>query len=84
MSKRTKKRHKNKKELVVDIAKDFLMWLLVTGGSFLYWMVVLLILSLVLLNIWKVSFEALIQYAVILMVITSVAYLGRTIYRWVH
>ena len=75
---------KNKKEFVVDVAKDFLKWVLVTAGSFVYWMVVLLILSLILLSVWKVTLEQIIQYAVILMVITSAGYLVRTVYRWVH
>ena len=74
------KRDKGKmKEMVVDIAKDFFSWVFLTGASFVYWLAVLLIISLVLMNIWVTSFDAILKYAIILMCITSVVLLIRTL-----
>ncbi|MCI8379804.1 MAG: hypothetical protein HFH72_15070 [Lachnospiraceae bacterium] len=86
MIKRKKVRAKpaNKKELVADIAKETLAWVLVTALAFVYWVVMLLILSLILLNVWRVRFEQILDYSVILTVITSAAYLGRMLYRRFH
>ena len=57
---------------------------LVTALAFVYWVVMLLILSLILLNVWRVRFEQILDYSVILTVITSAAYLGRMLYRRFH
>ena len=65
----------NFKEKAFDIVKSIMMWLVVTAGAFLYWMFVLLLLSIFLMNIWKTSIESLLQYGIILTVITSIAYL---------
>ena len=65
----------NRKEVVFDIVKSIMLWMVVTGGSFLYWMFVLLLISIFLMNIWKTSIESLLQYGIILTVITSIAYL---------
>ena len=65
----------NFKEKAFDIVKSIMMWLVVTAGAFLYWMFVLLLISIFLMNIWKTSIESLLQYGIILTVITSIAYL---------
>ncbi|MBE5889071.1 MAG: hypothetical protein E7283_09665 [Lachnospiraceae bacterium] len=67
--------NKNFKEKAFDVVKSIMMWLVVTAGAFLYWMFVLLLLSIFLMNIWKTSIESLLQYGIILTVITSIAYL---------
>lgn len=64
------------KEQIVDIAKDVLLWAVVTGISFVYWLAVLMIASLLLVSVWHVKFDQLLDYSVILMVITSVIYIG--------
>lgn len=70
-----------RKEQIIDVAKDVLMWVVVTVIAFAYWLAMLLILSLVLLNVWHTSFEAILHYAVVLMIITSILYLVRIIYK---
>lgn len=70
-----------RKEHIVDVTKDVIMWVVVTGVSFAYWLAVLLIFSLVLLNVWHTSFEAIVHYAVVLMIFTSILYLVRIIYK---
>ena len=74
----------NKKEYVIDIAKDALTWLVVTALAFVYWLAMLMILSLILLNVWRVRFEEILNYSLVLMVITSAVYLGRMLYRRFH
>ncbi len=73
-----------RKEQVIDIVKEFLGWLVVTALSFAYWMFVLLIASLILLNVWHVTFEEIVKYSVILMIITSVCYGINRIYKRYH
>ena len=65
----------NMKEVAFDVVKSIMKWAVVTAGAFLYWMFVLLLLSIFLMNIWKTSIESLLQYGIILTVITSVVYL---------
>ena len=73
--------HVNKKELVVDVIKDFLAWVVVTAVAFVWWLAVLLIFSLILINVWKISFDSLLQYSLVLMSVTSLAYLVWVIYK---
>lgn len=74
----------NKKELVVDVVKDFLGWVVVTAVAFVWWLAILLIFSLILMSIWKTSFEAILRYSVVLMAVTSLVYLIWVIYRRFH
>ncbi|MCR5692128.1 MAG: hypothetical protein K6G62_07905 [Eubacterium sp.] len=63
----------------LDIIKDVAVWLVFTGASFLYWMFLLLMLSLFLLNTWSVKFTQIVHYSIALMVATSVFYLIRMV-----
>lgn len=80
-SKSKKMQYNNKKELVVDVIKDFLAWVVVTAVAFVWWLAVLLIFSLILINVWKTSFDSLLQYSIVLMSVTSLAYLVWVIYK---
>lgn len=62
------------RERVNDAVKTLLAWLAVTVGAFLYWMAMLLLASIFLMNVWKTSIEELLKYGIILTVITSVVY----------
>ena len=66
------------KRQIIDVSKSVAAWVFVTAASFGYWLVVLLIASLVLLNVWHVT------YSFVLMIITSVVYLGFQIRKWVR
>lgn len=72
------------KERTIDVVKGVLMWAVITGLAFLYWMAVLLIFSLILVNVWHTSFDAMLRYSVVLTVITSAAYVGKKIYKLKH
>ncbi len=61
--------------LAIEWLKDIAGWVLVTGIAFVYWLVMLLFASLVLLSYWKVTFESLLRYSVVLTVISSILYL---------
>lgn len=69
------------KQQVLDVTKDILGWVFVTAASFVYWLAVLLIFSLVLLSIWHVTFESLLRYSFLLMGATSLVYLVRLLYK---
>lgn len=74
----------DKKELVTDVVKEILKWVAVTAIAFAWWMFVLLLLSLFLLNIWHITFEGILRYGIVFTIITSVIYTGNLIYRHVH
>ncbi len=73
--------HRTIKERVVETVKDLLSWAVVTAVAFVWWMAMLLIFSLILVNVWKTSFEAILQYSLILMSVTSLVYLIRIVYK---
>lgn len=64
----------NKRQIAEDIAKTTGKWLLGTVVGFIYWFFMLLIISVFLLNVWKVSFEQILIYSAILGVLTSLIY----------
>lgn len=72
------------KRQIIDVSKSVDAWEIVTAASFGYWLVVLLIASLVLLNVWHVTFDSILKYSFVLMIITSVVYLGFQIKKWVR
>ena len=71
----------SKKEVVIDIVKDFLIWVVVTALAFIWWMAVLLIASLVLLNVWMITFQEILKISTVLTVVTSIAYVVRKAYK---
>jgi len=79
-----KTQKKSSKEYAIDAVKDVLVWVLVTGLAFLYWMAMLLLLSLFLLNVWHVTFEEILRISLILTAVTSVGYIGVLVYRRIH
>lgn len=79
-----KKNPANKWELVEDIVKSVIAWAVVSALGFLYWMAVLLLLSIFLMNIWHTSFDSILQYGIVLAVITSIVYAGILVYRKLH
>ena len=68
------KENEDKKEIAIDVVKGVLQWFVVSALSFLYWMAMLLIFSLILMNIWHTSFEEILRYGTILTIITAVVY----------
>ncbi len=71
----------NRKEKLHDLIVNILTWVVVTACAFLYWMAVLLLLSIFLMNIWNTSMEKILNYGIILTVITSIVYAGILIHR---
>lgn len=71
----------DRKEAVIDIVKEVLLWVVVTALAFLWWMFVLLLISLFLVNVWHVTFVILVRYGIILTAVTSVVYGGKLVRR---
>ena len=63
-----------KKQIAMDTAKTTGQWAVVTAFLFAYWMAMLLLASLFLVNVWHVKFLQIVLYAVILTVVCSVIY----------
>lgn len=78
------KKETSKLEIVEDVVKTLLQWIVVSACSFVYWMVVLCLISIFLLNIWKTTMDDLLRYGVILAGITSVIYAGKLLYSKLH
>lgn len=70
-----------KKEIAEDVAKTTARWLVGTVLAFVYWLAMLLIFSIFLLNVWEVSFEQILLYSAILGVVTSAVYAGVLVHR---
>lgn len=71
----------NFKEKLHDVVLNIMKWMVVTACGFAYWMAVLLIASIFLMNIWHTSWEDILKYGIVLTMITSVVYAGMLIYR---
>ena len=65
---------RNKKEAAEDVVKTLLQWIVVSGLSFLYWMAMLLLASIFLMNIWHTNFDEILRSGIVLAVITAIAY----------
>ncbi len=63
----------------IDILKDILISIMVTILFFGYWMIMLLILSLILVNVWKIKIEAMCIIAGILTILSSIVYIWRLV-----
>lgn len=62
-----------------DLVLDVLLTLLVTVGFYVYWAFTLFVLSLILLNVWHVSWEQILIYAAVLTAISMVVYITRLV-----
>ena len=71
----------NKRQIAQDIAKTTGKWLLATVVAYVYWLVMLLIASIFLLNVWKVSFVQILGWAGVLCAVTSLVYAYILIHR---
>ena len=70
-----------KKQIAADAAKTVARWLVVTIFLFVYWLSMLLLLSLFLLNVWKVSIVQILIYAGILGAVSSMVYAWVLVHR---
>ena len=70
-----------KKQIAADTAKTALRWVVITAFLFAYWIVMLMLISMVLVNVWKVTLTELIIYGCILGGISSAVYAGMLVHR---
>lgn len=64
----------NRREIAEDVAKTAFRWFVFTVLAFIYWAALLLIFSIILLNVWKVSFVQVLVYSAILCGISALVY----------
>lgn len=65
---------KDKFERLLDGLKIVVMWLVVTIVAYIWWVMVLLILSLALLSVWHVLLEEILWYSGALTAVISILY----------
>lgn len=64
-----------------DLVKDVLISILMMGVFYLYWLVMLLLLSLILLNVWRIKIEGIFWISAGLAAVTWVVYIIRLVQR---
>ena len=64
----------NRKEIAADVAKTAGKWVLFVILAFLYWLAMLLLFSMILLNVWKVSFTQILVYSAVLCGVSALVY----------
>lgn len=64
----------NKRQIAEDVAKTTGKWLLMVAAGYVYWLAMLLIASIFLLNVWKVTFEQILIWSGVLDAVTAVIY----------
>lgn len=66
---------------VVSVLGRILQWLVVTAGCFLWWMAMLLIISLFTVNVWHVTFEQILLWSGLLTAVSGAVYAGVMLWR---
>ncbi len=61
-------------EMLAEGGKRVLQWLIVLVGFFAWWMSMLLLFSLVLVNTWHISFQTILQLSAGLTLLSGIAY----------
>ena len=70
-----------RRQIAIDTSKTVFRWLMVTLFLYVYWLVMLLLLSIFLLNVWQVTLVRLMIYAAVLCVLSSVVYAFMLVHR---
>ncbi|MBR4345736.1 MAG: hypothetical protein IKP75_02195 [Oscillospiraceae bacterium] len=71
----------NKKQIAADTFKTVGMWVIGTVLAYVYWLVMLLLISIFLVNVWKVTFVQILWYSAGLAAVCSLVYAGVLIHR---
>lgn len=64
----------NKRQIAADVSKSAAGWLAVTVLAYGYWFFLLMLLSIILLGVWHVTFIQILVYSGILCAVTSLVY----------
>ncbi|MBR1831582.1 MAG: hypothetical protein IJ784_04020 [Ruminiclostridium sp.] len=70
-----------KKQIAADTAKTAAKWVVISAFLFAYWLVMLLLVSMILVNVWKVTITELIIFACILGSVSSLVYAYMLVHR---
>lgn len=70
-----------KRQITADVAKTAGRWLVFAVLAYVYWLAMLLMFSIFLLNVWQVTFVEILIYAGILCGISAAVYAGILIHR---
>lgn len=65
---------KNKRQIAADVALTAFKWVIFTILAYVYWLVMLLLFSIFLLNVWKVTLVQILLYSGILCAVSSAVY----------
>lgn len=71
----------NRRQITADVAKTAMKWVIFTVLAFLYWLVLLLLLSIFLLNVWKVTFPEILILSGILCGVSALVYAAVLVHR---
>lgn len=62
-----------------DLVLDILLTLAAAVGFYVYWAFTLFVLSLILLNVWHVSWQQILIYAAVLTVVSMIVYIVKLV-----
>lgn len=71
----------SRRQIALETAKTVGQWALFTVGAYVYWAVLLLLLSMILLSVWQVSFVRILIYSGILCAVSALVYAGMLVHR---
>lgn len=70
-----------KRQIAIDTSKTVFRWFMMTLFLYIYWLAMFLLLSIFLLNVWKVTLVRLMVYAGITCALSSAVYAWMLIHR---
>ncbi len=73
-----------KRRVILDYVKEFLAAVVVAAFMFVYWMAMLLLFSLLLMNLWHTSIDQILRLAIIFTIASGIIYVTNRIYRSGH
>ncbi len=71
----------NRREIAADVAKTAFRWFIFVVLAYVYWLALLLLASIILLNVWRVSFTGILIWSGILCAVSSLVYAGMLVHR---
>lgn len=71
----------NRREIAADVAKTAGKWVLFVILAYVYWVAMLLLLSMILLNVWRVTLVQILVYSAGLCAVSALVYAYVLIHR---
>ncbi len=71
----------NRRQIAADVAKTTLRWVIFAVLAYVYWLAMLLLASIFLMNVWHVSFVSILIWSGVLCAVSSLVYAAMLVHR---